>query len=73
MTPASLEANSNEIFPVPAHKSKIFNSDNSIAFSNTLNKPSFAKSVVGRDGKFLGGLNLFDFKNPLTIRTTNEI
>ena len=37
-------------------------------FSRMLNNPSFAKSVVGLEGKFFGMLNLLDFKIPLIIR-----
>ena len=66
--PASRDANSYVIFPVPAHKSKISKFCKENVFSRMLNNPSFAKSVVGLDGKFFGMLNLLDFKIPLIIR-----
>ena len=46
---APLEINSNEIFPVPVNKSRTSKPSMSIECSSTLNKPSLAKSVVGRE------------------------
>src|SRR5690606_2907662 len=68
--PASRESHSKEIFPVPAHKSNKSKSYKSNRFSNILNKPSLAKSVVGREGKFLGTVTFLVFNKPLIIRTT---
>jgi len=56
--PASRERNSREILPVPAHRSNMFIFNKLYLFSSTLKIPSFAKSVVGLEGKLFGALNL---------------
>lgn len=63
------EINSKEIFPVPAHRSNTFFSSKSKWFSRTLKSPSFAKSVVGRDGKLGGVEKRLPLRNPLIMRT----
>src|SRR5437868_616583 len=65
---APLDANSNEIFPVPLNRSSTLISSNSIWFKRILNSASFARSVVGRTGRFLGGLSLSPLKVPPMIR-----
>ena len=42
------EANSKAIEPVPPNRSRTFRSSNSYSLSRILNRPSLAKSVVGR-------------------------
>jgi len=59
---APLEINSKLKFPVPVNKSNTRKSEKSIWLPNTLKSPSFAKSVVGRDGKLEGTAKDLPFK-----------
>jgi hypothetical protein len=61
------------MFPVPEHKSKIFKFCKSSRFYKMLNKPSLAKSVVGREGNFFGVEKRLDFNLPLIIRKIVEV
>ena len=69
---APREMNSNDKLPVPAHKSNTFNELKSMLCCNILNKPSFAKLVVGREGNPGGTENRLLFKEPLIIRKVSE-
>ena len=53
-----LDENSKLIFPVPQNRSNIFFSYSIYLFSKMLKRLSFALSVVGLTGKFLGAIIL---------------
>ena len=64
---APLDTNSKPILPLPEKSSNTLISSKSILPPNTLNKPSFAKSVVGRAFSFVGGVKRLPLSVPLII------
>ena len=56
---APRDASSREILPVPPKRSSVFISSNATLFCKILNKPSFAKSVVGLVKGILEGVKIF--------------
>lgn len=60
------------ILPVPEHRSRQFNSEKSKRLSRILNNPVLAKSVVGRTGRFPGGLIMRPLYFPLIMRKLTD-
>ena len=63
-----LEQNSNPILPVPLYRSRTWVDSKSILWLSMLKSASFARSVVGRTGRFFGILILLPLWWPAIIR-----
>ena len=70
---AFLDENSNEMLPIPANKSRTFLPSIEVMLHKILNKPSFAKSVVGLDFMDFGAETLLPLHFPPIILTINKI
>lgn len=69
---APRDKHSNEIFPVPANKSSMAAFSNASKLFRILNSPVFAKSVVGRTGRFAGAEIILPRHLPLIMRTDQD-